>query len=90
MRELAVFGPLRQVVDGCRDVAVAHHIEEELLVSKGVGRRRAQREGTVRRHAGGQAHGLRSDRGSLLFGQRREQRQPAIEQAFCFALVSLR
>jgi hypothetical protein len=28
----------------------------------------------------GQAHGLRSDRGSLLFRQRREQRQSAIEQ----------
>ena len=58
--------------------------------SKRVARRGAQREGTVRRYACGQAHGLWSDRGSLLFRQLREQRQPAIEQAFCLALVGLR
>jgi hypothetical protein len=88
--ELSVFGPLRQVLDGCRGVPVAHHIEEELLGSKGVGRRGAQREGTVRRHACGQAPGLSSDRGSLLFRQRREQRERAIEQAFCLDLVGFR
>ena len=70
--ELAAFGPLRQVLDGCRGVAVAHHIDEELLVSNGVVRHGAQCEGTVRRHACGQAHGLRSDRDSLPVRQLRE------------------
>ena len=88
--ELPLLGPLRQVLDRCRSVPMLYHVIEELFVLKRVVRYGAEREGTIRRHACGQARGLRNDRGSLLVGELGQEGQPAIEQAFCLGLVDFR